>query len=163
MRTELNPSVRKSVEFLEGIRKDMADRLAPLSEEEANRIPAGSRNSIHWNVGHLLHVHLAHWYTRRGRPVPVDYGWKAYFREGKSPSDYDAGAPSWSLLLALYREYGTDLAARFADLLGEPLASPFTYLGTRFETIDDDLRLLIFHEGEHNVILKRLLRSLGRG
>jgi uncharacterized damage-inducible protein DinB len=163
MRRELNPSIRKSAEFLEGIRKDVAERLAPLAEEEALRIPAGSRNSIHWNVGHVLHVHLAHWYTRRGQPMPVDYGWKVYFREGKSPADYDAGTPSWSLLMNLYREYSTDLAGRFADLLGEPLAAPFDYLGTRFETVDDDLRLLIFHEGEHYVIVKRLLRALGRG
>lgn len=163
MAPDLPLSIRKSVEFLEGIRKDVADRLAPLSEEEARRIPAESRNSIHWNVGHLLHVQLAHWYTRRGLPLPVDHGWKVYFREGKSPSDYDAGTPSWSVLLSLYREYGTDLAAKFKELLGEPLSVPFVYLGTRFETIDDDLRLLIFHEGEHYVIVKRLLRALGRG
>jgi uncharacterized damage-inducible protein DinB len=163
MHTGLAPSVLKSVEFLEGIRKDVAERLAPLSEEEALRVPAGSRNSVHWNVGHILHVHLAHWYTRRGQPMPVDYGWKVYFREGKSPADYDAGTPGWSLLLSLYREYSTGLAEKFRDLLGQPLSAPFTYLGTRFETIDDDLRLLIFHEGEHYVIVKRLLRAIGRG
>lgn len=159
MHPDLSPGIRKSADFLEGIRKDVLDRIGGLTEAEAKRIPEGSRNSIHWNIGHLLHVHLAHWYTRRGKPVPVDYGWKTYFREGKSPGDYDAATPSWSDLLALYREYSTGLAARFSELLAEPLTAPFVYMGTRFETIDDDLRLLIFHEGEHYVIVKRLLRS----
>lgn len=163
MTPEPGPSIRKSAAFLEGIRKDVLDRIGGLSEAEARRIPEGSRNSVHWNVGHLLHVQLAHWYTRRGQPLPVDLGWKTYFREGKSPADYDAATPAWSDLLALYREYGTDLSAKFADLLGEPLTAPFVYLGTRFETIEDDLRLLLFHEGEHYVIVKRILRALEGG
>lgn len=160
--TTLNPSTLKSLAFLEGIRQDVLGRVGGLTEAEAMQVPAGSRNSIHWNLGHLLHVQLAHWYARRGVPLPLDLGWKAYFREGKSPADYDAGTPSWQALLDAYREFGSDLARKHGAMLEAPLSQPFAYLGARFETVDDDLRLLIFHEGEHYVLIKRLLKSLGR-
>lgn len=156
----LSDSTLKSVSFLEGIRRDVFARIGSLPEAEAMRVPGGFRNSIHWHVGHILHVQLAHWYARRGKPLPVDLGWKTYFREGKSPADYDAAAPSYSDLLAVYREYSFDLVSRFGAMLEEPLSAPFDYLGGRFETVDDDLRLLLFHEGEHYVLVKRLLKAM---
>lgn len=158
----LPDSTLHALRFLEGIRADTLKRIADLPVEEALRVPDGCRNSIHWNVGHLLHVQLAHWYTRRGQPVPVDLGWKAYFREGKSPADYDANAPSWPALLDVYRQYSQDLLPRFGELLSEPLKVPFDYLGTRFATEAEDLHLLVFHEGEHFVLIKRILKALGR-
>ncbi len=158
----LSVSTLKSLAFIEGIRRDVLDRVSGLSEEEALRVPDGSRNSVHWNLGHLLHVQLAHWYARRGVPLPLELGWKTYFREGKSPADYDADTPSWQALLAAYREFGTGLASKHGAMFEEPLTRPFDYLGTRFDTVDDGLRLLIFHEGEHFVIVKRILKAIGR-
>lgn len=159
----LSPDTMKSIRFLEGIRKDVLSRIGGLSESQAMAVPEGCRNSVHWNVGHVLHVQLAHWYVRRGQPLPVDLGWKAYFREGKSPADYDAGTPSFSALLDVYGRYSFDLARTFGPMLEEPLTVPFGYLGARFESVDDDLRLLLFHEGEHYVIVKRILKALAGG
>lgn len=159
----LPESTLHALRFLEGIRADTLKRFADLTPEEALRVPEGCRNSIHWNVGHLLHVQLAHWYARRGQPLPVDLGWKTYFREGKSPADYDASAPAWPALLDVYRTFSLDLLARYGSLLAEPLKVPFDYLGTRFATEAEDLHLLVFHEGEHFVIIKRVLKALGRG
>lgn len=160
----LSPATIKSVAFLEGIRRDVLARIGGLTAEEAMRVPEGGRNSVHWNVGHLLHVQLAHWYARRGRPLPpgLDLGWKLYFREGKSPADYDANTPAWPDLLAVFRDFSSDLARKHGAMLEEPMTLPFDYLGARFETLDDDLRLLIFHEGEHYVIVKRILKGIGR-
>jgi len=160
--TSLSVSTLKSLAFLEGIRRDVIGRVGGLTDEEAMRVPEGCRNSVHWNLGHLLHVQLAHWYTRRGAPLPLELGWKTYFRDGKSPADYDAGAPSWKTILETYRDFSTDLAGKHGAMLEAPLTLPFDYLGTRFETMDDDLRLLIFHEGEHFVIVSRVLKALGR-
>lgn len=158
----LQPSTLQAIGFLEGIRQDILTRISGFSEDEARRIPEGSRNSIHWNMGHILHVQLAHWYTRRGKPLPLDLGWKTYFREGKSPADYDGGTPDFPVLLAAYREFSTDLIRRHGAMLEEPLTIPFDYLGGRFGTIADDLHLLLFHEGEHYVLIKRILKGLGR-
>lgn len=158
----LTPATLQSVAFLEGIRRDVLSRIEGLTEAEAMAVPGGCRNSIHWNVGHILHVQLAHWYARRGRPLPVELGWKAYFREGKSPSDYDAATPAFSALLEVYRDFSFDLVRKHGSMLEEPMTLPFDYLGGRFETLADDLRLLLFHEGEHYVIFKRILKGLGR-
>lgn len=163
MSAGLAPATLQSVGFLEGIRRDVLSRIQGLSEAEAMAVPEGSRNSIHWNVGHILHVQLAHWYARRGKPLPVDLGWKAYFREGKSPADYDASTPSFAALLDVYKDFSTDLARKHGSMLEEPMTTPFDYLGGRFRTLADDLHLLLFHEGEHYVLFKRILKALGRG
>jgi hypothetical protein len=147
---------------LEGIRKDVLKRIKGLSEEEAMRVPEGFRNSIHWNIGHLLHVQLAHWFVRRGRELPVDLGFRTYFREGKSPADYNAGTPSFHLLLEVYRDYSVDLRRKFGAILEEPMTQPFEYLNTRYATLADDLHLLVFHEGEHYPMINRLLKALGK-
>lgn len=147
---------------LEGIRKDVLGRIGDLTEAEAGHVPADSRNSIHWNIGHILHVQLAHWYVRRGLALPVDPGFRKYFREGKSPADYDGDVPTFALLLDIYREYSLDLPRKFGGMLGESLTQPFDYLNTRYATVADDLHLLVFHEGEHFPKLTRLLKSLGK-
>lgn len=147
---------------LEGVRKDVHGRIQTLSEEEAIRVPEGFRNSVHWNIGHLLHVQLAHWFVRRGIPLPIDLGFRKYFREGMSPRDYDAYVPSFSSLLECHREYSFDLARKFGNILDAPLSEPFEYLNTRFVSVQDDLLLLVFHEGEHYPKILRLLKALGR-
>lgn len=152
----------KALAVLEGVRKDVLGRIQNLTEAEALHIPADSRNSIHWNIGHILHVQLAHWYVRRGQALPVDPGFRAYFREGKSPADYDGGAPTFAHLLEIYREYSLDLPRKFGNLLQEGLTQPFDYLNTRYATLADDLHLLVFHEGEHFPKLNRLLKALGK-
>lgn len=157
------PGTLKAVALLEGIRKDVLARIEGLDDTQAHLVPEGFRNSIHWNVGHLLHVQLAHWYVRRGEPLPFDIGGPRYFREGKSPLDYDSGTPAFARLLEVYRDYSFDLAAKFGHLLEAPFLQPFEYLNNRFATVADDLYLLVFHEGEHYPTVKRLLKALGRG
>ena len=152
----------QAITVFEGVRKDVYARVEGLGEAEAGLVPAGFRNSIHWNIGHLLHVQLAHWYVRRGKELPVDPGFRKYFREGTSPADYDADAPSFARLLEIHRDYSRDLMMRFGELLAEPLAQPFTYLNTTYTTVADDLQLLVFHEGEHYPMILRLLKAIGK-
>ncbi|MDB5050797.1 MAG: DinB family protein [Fibrobacteres bacterium] len=147
---------------LEGVRKDVHSRIQSLTDEEAMRVPEGFRNSIHWNIGHILHVQLAHWYVRRGLALPVDPGFRKYFSEGKSPSDYDGNVPAFARLLGIYQEYSFDLERKFGNLLSEPLTQPFDYLNSAYATVADDLHLLVFHEGEHYPMIKRLLKALGK-
>ncbi|MDB5105546.1 MAG: hypothetical protein JWP91_3235 [Fibrobacteres bacterium] len=150
---------------LEGVRKDVLRRIEGLGESDATAVPQGFRNSIHWNIGHLLHVQCAHWFVRRGLDLPndvADLGFRAYFREGKSPVDYDGLTPSFTRLLDAYRKYSLDLQANFGGLLAEPLTQPFDYLNTRYATVADDALLLVFHEGEHFPMINRLLKALGK-
>lgn len=158
----LTAGTLKAVAMIEGIRKEVLDRISDLSEEEALRVPPGHRNCVHWHIGHILHVQLAHWYVRRGEALPVDPGFRKYFAEGRSPADYDAGTPAFARLLDLYREYSFDLIRKFGDILQAPLTRPFDFVHNHFATVEDDLYLLIYHEGEHGPLLTRLLRALGK-
>ncbi len=152
----------KAATLLEGIRKSVLARVGMLTEEEALRVPEGHRNCVHWHIGHILHVQLAHWYVRRGEPLPVDPGFRKYFADGRSPQDYDAETPSFTRLLEIYREYSFDLIRKYGGFLEAPFTRPFDYMNSHFATVADDLFLLIFHEGEHGPLLTRLLRALGK-
>lgn len=159
---ELTAGTLKAAAILEGVRKDVLARVAYLAEAEAMRVPEGHRNSVHWHIGHILHVQLAHWYVRRGEALPVDVGFRKYFADGRSPRDYDADVPSFARLLEIYREYSSDLIPKFGAFLEAPLAKPFDYVNNRFASVSDDLFLLIYHEGEHGPLVTRLLRALGK-
>lgn len=159
---ELSAGSLKAIALIEGIRKNVLARVAGLTEEEALRVPEGHRNCVHWHIGHMLHVQLAHWYVRRGEALPVDVGFRKYFADGRSPADYDADTPAFARLLEIYREYSFGLAGKFGAFLEAPMTKPFDYVNTRFETVADDLYLLIYHEGEHGPLVTRLLRALGK-
>jgi hypothetical protein len=162
MTPALAPCTLKAVSLLEGIRKDALSRIQNLTEEEALRVPEGFRNCVHWHIGHMLHVQLAHWYVRRGQALPVDPGFRKYFRDGSSPADYDDRIPAFSRLLDIYREYSFGLAEKFTSILEAPLTQPFDYMNSHFATVSDDLHLLVYHEGEHYPMVSRLLKAMGK-
>lgn len=158
----LSDGTLKTVALIEGIRKGVLERISGLTEEEALKVPEGHRNCVHWHIGHMLHVQLAHWYVRRGLPLPVDVGFRKYFADGRSPLDYDSDTPPFARLLEIYREYSFDLIRKYGDFLEAPLSKPFDYVNNHFATVADDLFLLVYHEGEHAPLVARLLKALGR-
>jgi DinB superfamily len=163
--TSISPATLRILAMLEGIRRQALKTLSTLQEDEAFFIPKDLRNNLHWHVGHILHVQLAHWYVRRGEPLPasasaVDF--KRYFRDGKSPADYDSATPTFATLLELYRAFSLDLATHYGHFLEAPMTTGFTYLGMEFKTLADDLYLLVYHEGEHAPMMQRILKALGK-
>ena len=163
MTQQISPCTIKVVSLLEGVRKQVLTQIQDLNEDEARLVPEGFRNSVHWHIGHMLHVQLAHWYVRRGEALPVDLGFRKFFRDGSSPENYDADTPTFARLLETYREYSFGLAEKFGSILELPLTQPFDYHNSRFNTVSDDLYLLIYHEGEHYPMVSRLLKALGKG
>ncbi len=153
-------ATEKIISVLQNIRSATLTKVENLSEEQAFFIPSGSKNNIHWHVGHILHVQLAHWYVRRGKPLPIDLGFKKYFADGKSPLDYDQQTPSFAQLLEVYKSYSFALVEHYGSILELPMTIPFDYLNGHFATVADDLYLLVFHEGEHHPMLMRLLKAL---
>ncbi len=154
------PCTVKAVSLLEGIRKDVLARIEHLTEAQALTVPAGFRNCVHWHIGHMLHVQLAHWFVRRGEALPVDLGFRKYFRDGSSPLDYDSETPSFARLLEAYREYSFGIVEKFGSFLEAPMTKPFDYMHSHFATVADDLLLLIFHEGEHSPMISRLIKAM---
>jgi hypothetical protein len=157
---QLAPSTIKVISLLEGIRKNVLGLVQDLTEADARKIPDGFRNCIHWHIGHMLHVQLAHWYVRRGEPLPIDLGFRKYFRDGSSPENYDLDTPTFAQLLETYREYSINLVNKFGPILEQPLTQPFDYMNNHFATVSDDLYLLVYHEGEHYPMVSKLLKAL---
>ena len=90
----------------------------------------------------------------------MDLGFRKYFKDGSSPKDYDSATPTFAILLETYREYSFDIVHKYGSFLEAPMSQPFEYLNSRFNTVADDLHLLIYHEGEHYPMIARLLKKV---
>jgi uncharacterized damage-inducible protein DinB len=141
----------------EGIRLQLLDSLAGLSEEKARRIPPGGKNHVHWHVGHLLHMQCSFLYTRCGLVSPLPRGFRDYFGRGTSAESHDSLTPDWDELLKLARRHSTDLAAKHGEKFSLPLGRPFALMNVRAVTVGEAMTLLLVHEGEHRARIHNLL------
>lgn len=126
-----------------------------LSLEQMLAVPAGYRNNILWNLGHVvvtqqrLHNRLA------GLEIYVSPEIEGAFRTGTSPADWSE-TPD----LARVRELLDELPNRLRDDYEAGRFSNFreytTATGIKLRTIEDAIAFNHFHEGVHLGIMKAL-------
>ena len=138
--------------------------LANLNEDEALQVPAPFRNSLHWQLGHLLFTQGITLYDWCGVASPIPKGFQDYFGLGTSPEDYDSLVPDWDELLALaalqVRALPRDVAGRLQEPLRHPLRKPYKLMNITMTTAGETLPFLLAHEGEHLAHIKRLRKAV---
>lgn len=147
---------------LEGVRRFLLERLAPVSEREASIIPPGFRNHLHWHLGHLLYVQSSALYVRAGDPPPVPKSFREYFGNGTTPAGYDSLVPDWDELLGRAREMSRDLVGKHAHRAARPLKKPLKLMYIAAGTVAEALPFLLVHEGDHLGRIKQITAFLGR-
>lgn len=134
--------------------------LMAMETEEANRVPEGFRNNLHWQLGHLLYTQGTTLFEWAGLPAPLPRGFKEYFGLGTGPGDRDALAPDWDELLSLARKHLRILPDQVAGRLDQPLVRPMRLMNISMATVGETLPFLLAHEGEHLAHIKRLRKAL---
>ena len=134
--------------------------LAGMNADEAMQVPDGFKNSLHWQLGHLLYTQSEALFKWCGEPSPLARRFKEYFGLGTSPSDYDSLVPDWDELLVLAQKQLRSLPKQVADRLHRPLAKPVKLMNLSMATAGETLPFLIAHEGEHLAHIKRLRKAL---
>jgi hypothetical protein len=133
--------------------------LLGMEEAEALRQPAGFRNTLHWNLGHLLYTQGEALWTWCGLKSPFP-GFAPYFGLGTSPVDHDSLAPDWDILLGLAKRHLASLPGEVAARLNQPLNRRWKFMNLSMATAGETLPFLIAHEGEHVAHIKRLRKAL---
>ncbi|MEO6096599.1 MAG: DinB family protein [Fibrobacteria bacterium] len=137
--------------------------LANIGEDEAllvPRFPETFRNSLHWQLGHLLFTQGITLYEWCGVASPIPKGFQAYFGLGTSPEDYDPLVPDWDELLSLAAVQVRALPQDVAGRLQAPLRKPYKLMNITMTTAGETLPFLLAHEGEHLAHIKRLRKAV---
>jgi hypothetical protein len=136
-----------------------------VTEETADRIPDGFRNTIRWQLGHVYVVLERIAFQYLGLPLRLPEGFKEQFEYGTTPlnSPNSVAVPTLQELENLLK----DQQERIRDVLGlrlqEKVDPPYTTsAGMTLETPEQFLSFNLYHECMHIsviILYKILLRD----
>jgi len=130
-----------------------------LTLDELNYIPAGFKNNIIWNMGHMIAAQQGICYKRAGLPLTIDETFFMTFKPGTQPERLYT-ADDLALIKDLFFSTLTQLEADLqTGMFGN--YTPFvTRYGFEITSINDAVSFLPFHEGAHAgtvIALKKLV------
>ncbi|QJD86135.1 DinB family protein [Cohnella herbarum] len=134
-----------------------------VSEEIADRIPEGFRNSIRWNLGHIYVVLERFAFLHANLPLLLPEGFKERFESGTSPltSQVSFPAPSLQQLETLLKDQQERIREALAPRIHEQISPPYTTsAGMTLGSIDQFLSFNLYHEGMHLNAIKNYKRLL---
>ncbi len=130
---------------LESYRSEILGVADTVSEEDAEKIPAGFNNNIRWNLGHIYLDQYLWIQAVTKEPADIPEEFKSWFGYGTSPANFTEETPSVSELKELLRTQ----PARIKELYGGRLEEEFPPTEMGMHTIEQVLVRTIFHEGMH--------------
>lgn len=142
---------------LETVRKQTLKAAEGVTEELADRIPEGFRNSIRWNLGHIYSVLERFAFQYIGLPLHMPEGFKERFESGTSPltSTAEGPAPTLSELETLLRDQHRRIREALEHRMQEEITPPYTTsAGFTLATTEQFLTFNLYHEGMHVSVIK---------
>lgn len=121
--------------------------LEGLDQTKLTAIPAGFKNNLLWNAGHILFYTCQFVYGPSGLPNPLPANYKDLFKGGSSPADWQS-APDGATIIR-------ELSTSFDQIVADHAAGKFTkYEGLKvgplnLATLPEALLFHAFHEGLH--------------
>lgn len=142
------PQAAKNIRLLQQVRGVVKELIADVSDEQLLTVPAGFRNNILWNAGHLVVSQQILHYKLAGVDMHVTRELVNQFRKGTSPADWDV-TPD----IAQVKELLVELPKRLdEDYHANKFVRYETYttsFGLTLQGIDDALAYSNYHEGLH--------------
>ncbi|KRE49465.1 hypothetical protein ASG85_24190 [Paenibacillus sp. Soil724D2] len=144
----------KQLAFVRGQTLKLMDGI---TEETADRIPDGFRNTIRWQLGHIYVVLERFAFQYMGLLLRLPEGFKEQFEYGTTPLNRpnSIAVPTLPELESLLKNQ----QERIRDVLGlrlqEKIVPPYTTsAGMTLETPEQFLSFNLYHEGMHISVIK---------
>jgi uncharacterized damage-inducible protein DinB len=137
---------------INSIRENTLKEFNGLSEEQANQIPKGFRNSILWNLGHIFTVQNLLLQNYGGVTMEMPPHNIELFAPGTKPADWKGDAPALEELKQRLEEQPAKLKDLLTGKLNDQAAKPFR----TYTTIGEILIFTLYHEGLHTGAIKGL-------
>ncbi|WP_010530194.1 DinB family protein [Lentibacillus jeotgali] len=137
------------------VRQNTLNEMEDLSEEQADQIPEGFRNTIRWNLGHIYTVQNVLLSKFGGKNIETPPRYLELFAPGTKPADWQGDVPTLDELGQLLEEQPVKLREALSGQLDEKAAEPFQSLST----IGEILNFTMYHEGMHVGTIKGLKKA----
>ncbi|GJM82601.1 hypothetical protein HMSSN139_50970 [Paenibacillus sp. HMSSN-139] len=139
---------------LEFVRAQTLKLARSIPEEKTLIVPAGFRNHILWNLGHLALVTDKYAYSFTGRTPQLPAIYQELFANGTSPLEWTSASPSFNDILTVLEAQPEQVKAELSGQLAEPVQPYSTSSGYRIETVGQLLNFTTYHEGMHFSMIK---------
>ncbi|MBS2967864.1 DinB family protein [Metabacillus sp. KIGAM252] len=146
------------------VRNQTLKQLEGVTEDMADRIPDGFRNSIRWNAGHVYVVLERFAFSYIGLPQVLPDGFKEQFEYGSTPlNGHSFPVPTLNELKELMESQQSRIREELSGRLEEKVPAPYTTsAGMTLETVEQFLTFSLYHEGMHVDTIKMYKTLLAR-
>jgi len=142
-------------EQLAFIRSQTLKALEDVPEDVASAVPAGFRNSIHWQAGHIYVVQERFAFLLQGKEADIPTSFMTWFGPGTSPATWSERPPALTELTAMLRTQQERIPAAWRGRLHEGAPEPYTTsTGFTLSSTDAFLNFTMYHEGMHFQAIK---------
>jgi uncharacterized damage-inducible protein DinB len=147
---------------MEFIRERTIAALDATTEELADVMPNGFRNSIRWNLGHIFiaQENLLHRFIGEEPGLPEHF--LELFQFNTNPTIWEHTPPSLTELRDLLVEQPNKMKDKFTGRLDEVGKKPFNLTDkVQFTTLGEVLSFTNWHEGLHQGTITTIKRAQG--
>lgn len=145
------------VDQLGFVRRQTVDYVRSISDSDAEIIPAGLKNNMIWNLGHMYVVFEKFAFQLTGEETKYPANFNTMFNPGTKPSDWDIKPPTKSQIINLLTEQMDRVESVLSSKLKEEI-NPHYKSSTGFTctTVEQLLGFLIYHEAMHFATIKNI-------
>ncbi|BFT73473.1 DinB family protein [Paenibacillus sp. P36] len=138
------------------VRNQVLQAVEGISEETADQIPNGFRNSIRWQLGHIYVVMERYAFQYMDLPVQLPQGFKEQFEYKTSPltTPADIVVPTLSELKFLLKNQIERISNELGNRLQDNVTPYTTSAGMKLESLEQFLSFNLYHEGMHFSVIK---------
>ncbi|WP_025677222.1 DinB family protein [Paenibacillus massiliensis] len=145
------------VDQLGFVRRQAVDYVRSISESAAEIIPAGLKNNIKWNLGHMYVVHEKFAFQLTGEETKYPFNFSKLFDPGTKPSDWDIKSLTMSQIIDLLTEQIERVESVLSSKLKEEIKPHYkSSTGLTYTTVEQLLGFLIYHEAMHFATIKNI-------
>ncbi|MFE7061687.1 DinB family protein [Sutcliffiella sp. NPDC057660] len=143
------------------VRNRTVKMLESTTEELADQMPSGFRNSIRWNAGHIFLSQDTLMYSFAGGDHQVPEHFFPLFQMNTSPHEWKGEPPSLTELKERLSAQNDRIRRDFSGRLEENIIMPFQIGEYRLENLAEVLAFANWHEGLHQGVMNSLKRACG--
>ena len=137
------------------VRSQTLKALEEVSEEKANIVPSGFRNSILWHAGHIYLVHERFAFVLQRKEAKLPSSFMTWFGIGSSPAGWTEQPPALADIREMLREQQARVEETWKGKFEEGSPEPYTTsAGITLETTEAFLNFTLYHEGMHFQAIK---------
>jgi uncharacterized damage-inducible protein DinB len=138
------------------VRDQVLQAVEGVSEEKADQIPDGFRNSIRWQMGHIYVVMERYAFQYMELPLHLPQGFKEQFEYKTSPltTPADIVVPTLAELKMLLGRQIERIQSELGNRLHDNVTPYTTSAGMRLESLEQFLSFNLYHEGMHLSVIK---------